>query len=72
MSALATPITIPAGERRPGFGRLVQVELRKMVDTRSGFWLPIGVAAVTLIDVVISSLVHGGHNATLILRRFES
>jgi ABC-2 type transport system permease protein len=65
MSALATPITIPAGERRPGFGRLVQVELRKMVDTRSGFWLPIGVAAVTLIDVVISSLVHGGHNATL-------
>lgn len=65
MSALAIP-TIPADERRPGFGRLVQVELRKMVDTRSGFWLPIGVAAVTLIDVIISSLVHGGHDATLV------
>jgi ABC-type transport system involved in multi-copper enzyme maturation permease subunit len=64
MSALAMP-TIPADERRPGFGRLVRVELRKMVDTRSGFWLPIGVAAVTLIDVIISSLVHGGHDATL-------
>ncbi len=64
MSALAIP-TIPAGERNPSFARLVQVELRKMVDTRSGFWLPIGVAAVTLITVIISSLVHGGHDATL-------
>lgn len=64
MSALAIP-TIPAGERRPGFGRLVQVELRKMVDTRSGFWLPIGVAAITLITVIISALVHGGHGATI-------
>jgi ABC-2 type transport system permease protein len=64
MSALATH-TIPAEERRPAFGRLVGVELRKMVDTRSGFWLPIGVAAITLITVIISSLVHHGHEATL-------
>lgn len=28
-------------------GRLVKVELRKMVDTRAGLWLIIGVAAVT-------------------------
>jgi ABC-2 type transport system permease protein len=64
MSALTTQ-TIPAEERRPGFGRLTAVELRKMVDTRSGFWLPIGVAAITLITVIITVLVHGGHGATL-------
>jgi ABC-2 type transport system permease protein len=64
MSALTTH-TIPAEERRPAFNRLVTVELRKMVDTRSGFWLPIGVAAITLITVLISALVHGGRDATL-------
>jgi ABC-type transport system involved in multi-copper enzyme maturation permease subunit len=33
--------TSPALDRdtRPGFGRLVRVELRKMYDTRAGFWL---------------------------------
>jgi ABC-2 type transport system permease protein len=64
MSALATH-TIPNDERPPAFTRLVNVELRKMVDTRSGFWLPIGVAAITLITVLISALVHHGHEATL-------
>ncbi|HTU28391.1 MAG TPA: hypothetical protein VMF07_03350 [Solirubrobacteraceae bacterium] len=64
MSALASH-TIPTEERRPAFSRLVTVELRKMVDTRSGFWLPIGVAAITLITVIISALVHHGHEATL-------
>jgi ABC-type transport system involved in multi-copper enzyme maturation permease subunit len=63
MSALATH-SISTDERRPAFSRLVNVELRKMVDTRSGFWLPIGVAAITLITVIISALVHGGHDAT--------
>jgi ABC-2 type transport system permease protein len=28
-------------DERPRFARLVGVELRKMVDTRAGFWLPI-------------------------------
>ena len=64
MSALATH-SIPTEERRPSFASLTGVELRKMVNTRSGFWLPIGVAAITLITVVISVLVHGGHDATL-------
>ncbi len=63
MSALATH-SIPTAERRPAFARLVNVELRKMVDTRAGFWLPIGVAGVTLITVIITVLVHGGHDAT--------
>ena len=52
-------------ERRPGFARLTVVELRKMVDTRSGFWLPVAVAAVTLITVIITTLVHGGTYATI-------
>ncbi len=33
--------------------RLVRVELRKMADTRSGMWLLIGLAAITLVIVVI-------------------
>ena len=66
MSALASPVyEIPADERRPGFGRLTRVELRKMLDTRSGLWSVAAVAAVTLITVIITALVKGGHDATL-------
>lgn len=66
MSALATPAyEIPADERRPGFGRLTQIELRKMLDTRSGLWFSVAVAAVTLITVIITSLVKGGQDSTL-------
>jgi ABC-2 type transport system permease protein len=52
-------------DHRPGFGRLTAVELRKMVNTRSGFWVPIGVAVVTLAVSVIASVNHGGHAAAL-------
>ncbi len=66
MSALASPVyTIPADERRPGPGHLTRLELRKMFDTRSGLWFSGAVAAVTLITVIITSLVKGGHDATL-------
>ena len=66
MSALASPVyELPADERRPGFGRLTRVELRKMLDTRSGLWSIAAVAAVTLITVIITALVKGGHDATL-------
>jgi ABC-type transport system involved in multi-copper enzyme maturation permease subunit len=66
MSALASSIhQIPRDERRPGFGRLTRIELRKMLDTRSGLWLSAAVAAVTLITVIITSQVKGGHDATL-------
>lgn len=63
MSALATTTTTrPTGrartldDRRPSIARLTFVELRKMFDTRSGFWVPIAVAAVALATVVISAL----------------
>ena len=66
MSALAPPVyQIPADERGPGFGRLTWIELRKMLDTRSGLWFSVAVAAVTLITVIITSQVKGGHDATL-------
>ena len=40
----------------PSFGRLTLVELRKMVDTRAGFWLQLIVAGLTLIVVVLFCL----------------
>ncbi|MBS1889780.1 MAG: ABC transporter permease subunit [Actinobacteria bacterium] len=41
---------------RPGLARLTRVELRKMVDTRSGFWLLLAVVGLTLLAVVITAL----------------
>ena len=66
MSALDLPAyTVPTDERRPSFGRLTRIELRKMLDTRSGQWFGAAVAGVTLITVIITALVKGGHYATL-------
>jgi ABC-2 type transport system permease protein len=41
---------------RPSLVRLTKVELRKMVDTRSGFWLQLSVLALTVLAVVITLL----------------
>jgi ABC-2 type transport system permease protein len=41
----------------PSFARLTGVELRKMVDTRAGFWLQLIVAVVTLAVIVIVCIV---------------
>lgn len=66
MSTLVSPAyQVPAADRRPGFGRLTRIELRKMLDTRSGLWFSVAVAVVTLITVLITSQVKGGHDATL-------
>jgi len=58
-TALAAPIRVnTAGvHTRPGIGRLVTVELRKMVDTRAGFWLQIAMVALTMVVVVVRLLV---------------
>ncbi len=40
------------------------VELRKMVNTRSGFWVPIGVALLTVLVSIIASSNHGGNDGT--------
>jgi ABC-2 type transport system permease protein len=42
---------------RPGLARLVAVELRKIVDTRAGFWLQVATVAITVLVVVVRSVV---------------
>jgi ABC-type transport system involved in multi-copper enzyme maturation permease subunit len=47
----------PAGrDRRPGLARLTKVELRKAVDTRSGFWLLLAVVGLTVVAALITAL----------------
>ncbi len=48
-------IQVPTLSGRPGvaMGRLVHVELRKMVDTRAGRWLLIGIAALCALVVAV-------------------
>jgi ABC-2 type transport system permease protein len=38
---------------RPGLGRLTRVELRKMLDTRAGFWLQVATVGLTVVAVII-------------------
>ncbi|HEX5193370.1 MAG TPA: hypothetical protein VFW09_11240 [Solirubrobacteraceae bacterium] len=72
MSAVMTPTptaerTVPAAahdDRRLSMARLTQVELRKMFDTRSGFWLPIAVGIVALGTVLITVLTGPNENHT--------
>lgn len=47
----------PVGrDKRPGLHRLTKVELRKMVNTRSGFWLMFSVVGLTVVAVLITAL----------------
>lgn len=74
MSAAATTLNAAARDaardRRPSMARLTAVELRKMVDTRAGFWLPFAIAAIVLITVIISALAGAtsGHTTRHIFR----
>ena len=58
MSTTTLTAPIPADtagvHTRPGLGRLVAVELRKMVDTRAGFWLQVATVVLTVVVVVAS------------------
>ena len=58
-TTLAAPIrvNIAGVHTRPGLGRLVAVELRKMVNTRAGFWLQLATVALTALVVVVRSVV---------------
>ena len=53
-------LSLPAAGRdhRPGLGRLTLVELRKMTDTRAGFWLLLTVLGLTVF-VVVAGLIWG-------------
>src|SRR4051812_44038380 len=58
-TTLAAPIRVNTARvhAAPGLGRLVAVELRKMVDTRAGFWLQVAMVVLTAIVVVVRLLV---------------
>ncbi|MDQ3632756.1 MAG: ABC transporter permease [Actinomycetota bacterium] len=58
-TTLAAPIPADTAgvHARPGLGRLVAVELRKMVDTRAGFWLQVATVAITVVAVIVSYVV---------------
>ena len=68
-SALPTHATVPsriAGPRPTTgvpFGRLVHVELRKMLDTRAGRWLLIGIGAIIAVALTIMFFNEGGQHA---------
>src|SRR3954468_8412581 len=53
--ALTPPIRMnPAHVHvRPGLSRLVVVELRKILDTRAGFWMQVATVAITALVVVV-------------------
>jgi ABC-2 type transport system permease protein len=54
MSAVATtPAAAPLSLPRPPLARLTYVELRKMTDTRAGFWLLFIIVATTLAAAIL-------------------
>jgi ABC-2 type transport system permease protein len=65
---LDAPLSPRAGghrDRRPSLVRLTRVELRKMHDTRAGFWLLLSGLLLTLATVVISVLTGSSSDHTL-------
>jgi ABC-2 type transport system permease protein len=55
--AAPTRVNTTGVHARPRLGRLVAVELRKMLDTRAGFWLQVAMVTLTVVVVVIRLLV---------------
>jgi ABC-2 type transport system permease protein len=47
------PVTTAGVHTSPGLGRLVAVELRKMVNTRAGFWMQVATVAITALVVIV-------------------
>jgi ABC-2 type transport system permease protein len=65
-TTVARPLALPArSHERPGLVRLTAVELRKMTDTRAGFWLQLAVALLTVAVVVIDVLFGHARDQTL-------
>ena len=54
-ATLAAPLPRPA-DTRPGLGRLTAVELRKMTDTRAGFWLQLAIVVLTVLVVAATCI----------------
>jgi ABC-2 type transport system permease protein len=62
MSSAVATVEAPAArvgaDRQPGLLRLVGVELRKMVDTRAGFWLQLGTFGL-MVTLVVVNIIFG-------------
>ena len=65
MSTAVFSPTAGTRDARPGLARLTLVELRKMTDTRSGFWLLLATAALTVAIVAIACLVFPAEDSNL-------
>jgi len=50
---------------RPGLSRLAGVELRKMVDTRAGFWVQLGVLGLMVTFAILSAVIGRAEDHTL-------
>jgi ABC-2 type transport system permease protein len=56
-ATIAHPAALaPRSLERPGLARLTAVELRKMTDTRAGFWLQLAVVLLTVAVVAVDCL----------------
>jgi ABC-type transport system involved in multi-copper enzyme maturation permease subunit len=64
-SAATARIRIAGADACPNLARLTAVELRKMVDTRAGFWLQLVVAVTTVVLVVLYGIFADANDRTL-------
>jgi ABC-2 type transport system permease protein len=64
-AVLPAPVQARGADRRPGLGRLTLVELRKMTDTRAGFWLLVSTALITVAIVGIAGFAMEEQDLTL-------
>jgi ABC-2 type transport system permease protein len=64
-AVLPAPAQARGTDVRPGLGRLTLVELRKMTDTRAGFWLLLSTALLTVAVVVIAGFAMEEQDRTL-------
>jgi ABC-2 type transport system permease protein len=64
-AVLPAPVSARDADHRPGVGRLTLVELRKMTDTRAGFWLLSITAFLTVAVVVLAGLTLDDRDRTL-------
>jgi hypothetical protein len=69
MTTVTAPLASPAAgvgvDRPPGLPRLAAVELRKMVDTRAGFWLLLGTVALMTAVPVLTAIFGEAGDQTL-------
>lgn len=59
------PVLDVSGTSKVGLAALVKVEMRKMIDTRSGLWLVIAIVAITVLVTVAFSIAAGAEDRTL-------